>query len=50
MKTKQEVEKKLAEEKVKEEKLSTNEKASDLEIEIQLATVDTLRWVLGLCG
>jgi hypothetical protein len=50
MKTKQEIEKQLAEETAKEEILSTDEKASDLEIESQLATVDTLRWVLGFCG
>ena len=50
MKAKQEILNKLAEETEKETKLSTDEKASDLEIESQLATVDTLRWVLGFCG
>jgi len=50
MKTKKEILNKLVKETEKETKLSTDEKASDLEIESQLATVDTLRWVLGFCG
>tara|TARA_R110000765_G_scaffold399527_1_gene494202 strand:+ start:346 stop:519 length:174 start_codon:yes stop_codon:yes gene_type:complete len=50
MKTKQEIEKKLAEETAIEKKLATDDKVSDSEVESQLATVDTLRWVLGFCG
>ena len=50
MKTKIEIEKKLAEETAKEKKLATDQDATDCEVESQLATVDTLRWVLGFCG
>ena len=50
MKTKQDILNKLAEETGKETKLATDDNASDLEVESQLATVDTLRWVLGFCG
>tara|TARA_R110001599_G_scaffold336304_1_gene553902 strand:+ start:485 stop:652 length:168 start_codon:yes stop_codon:yes gene_type:complete len=50
LKTIQEIEKKLEEETAIERKLATDDKASDLEVESQLATVDTLRWVLGFCG
>lgn len=50
MKTKEEIEKKLAEETAKEKKLATDQDATDCEVENQLATVDTLRWVLGFCG
>ena len=50
MKTEQEIEKKLAEETEKEKKLATDDNASDCAVESQLATVDTLRWVLGFCG
>jgi len=49
MKTKQDILNKLAEETEKETKLATDDNASDLEVESQLATVDTLRWVLGFC-
>ena len=50
MKTKEEIEKKLAEETAREKQLATDDNASDVEVESQLATVDTLRWVLGFCG
>ena len=50
MKTKKEIEKKLAEETAKEKKLATDQDAEAWEVESQLATVDTLRWVLGFCG
>ena len=49
MKTKQEILNKLVKERDKEAKLATDDSASELEVESQLATVDALRWVLGFC-